>query len=74
VLKKKRSDITHPNPDVAVQLGLAMVESAVRERILFPELSERRAPLSPVTDAVFVEELARAFLGFLRVNDDRSGG
>ena len=67
LIKRRRSEISHPNPDVAVHLGLGMVAGAVRERILFPELSVASTALSPVTDAVFVEELTRAFLGFLGV-------
>ncbi len=68
LIVKRRSEIGHPNPDVAAQLGLGMVVSAVRERVLFPGLSEDSRLVAPVTDAVFVEELARAFLGLLGVN------
>jgi len=64
----RRSDITHPSPDVAAHLGLAMVTGAVREKILFPELSMSAKPTAPLTDAVLVEELSRALLGFLGVN------
>ena len=67
LIKRRRSEISHPNPDVAVHLGLGMVTGAVRERILFPELSAAPVAFSPVTDAVFVDELTRAFLGFLGV-------
>jgi AcrR family transcriptional regulator len=67
VIKRRRGELAHPNPDVALHLGLRMVESAVRERVLFPELSTGSAPMSPITDAVFVEELARALIGFLGV-------
>jgi hypothetical protein len=45
-----------------------MVTGAVRERILFPELSTSAKPTAPLTDAVLVEELSRALLGFLGVN------
>lgn len=72
LIRRRRSEIGHPNPDVAVHLGLSMVTSAVRDRVLFPELSAGGpAAPSPVTDAVFIEELTRAFLGFLGV---RPGG
>ena len=67
VFRRRRGELAHPNPDIALHLGLRMVESAVRERVLFPELSTGSAPLTPITDAVFVEELARAFIGFLGV-------
>jgi AcrR family transcriptional regulator len=68
IIKRRRSEIAHPNPDVAVHLGLAMVTSTVRDRVLFPELSADVPAPSPVTDAVFADELTRAFLGFLGVN------
>jgi AcrR family transcriptional regulator len=67
----RRREMDHPNPDVAVHLGLAMVSGAVRERILFPELSSSAKPAAPVTDAVLAEELSRAFLAFLGVNPAR---
>jgi hypothetical protein len=68
IIRRRRAEIAHPNPDVAVHLGLRMVESAIRERVLFPELSAGPSPLTPITDAVFVEELTRAFVGFLGLN------
>jgi AcrR family transcriptional regulator len=64
----RRREISHPNPDVAVHLGFAMVMGAVRERILFPELSAGKALAASMADAVLVEELSRAFLIFLGVN------
>jgi AcrR family transcriptional regulator len=67
VFRRRRGELAHPNPDIALHLGLRMVESAVRERVLFPELSAGAAPLTPITDAMFVEEFARAFIGFLGV-------
>jgi AcrR family transcriptional regulator len=67
---KRRSRMNHANPDVAVQLGLAVAASAVRERVLYPELVAESRPSLPVTDAVFVEELSRVFLAFLGVNPD----
>jgi AcrR family transcriptional regulator len=74
LMKARRSEIGHPNPDVAVHLGLAMVTGAVRERILFPELSSSAKPTAPLTDAVLAEELSRAFLGFLGVNTGKRMG
>lgn len=79
VLMARRSEIRHSNPDVAVHLGLAMVMGAVRERILFPELSSSAKPsgagiAAPVTDAVLVEELSRALVTFLGVNTSERTG
>jgi AcrR family transcriptional regulator len=67
-IKKRRGEINHPDPEIAVRLGLGMVSSSVRERILFPELDPKTAGSVPITDAVLVEELARAVLGFLGVD------
>lgn len=67
---RRRSLINHPSPDVAVHLGLSMAASAVRERVLYPELGADTRPRTPVTDAVFVEELTRVFLAFLGVSPD----
>jgi AcrR family transcriptional regulator len=68
-IKKRRGEINHPNPDTAVRLALAMVTGLVRERVLFPELDPRAPDLVPITDAVLVEELTRAVLGFLGVEE-----
>lgn len=67
---RRRSLINHPNPDVAVYLGLGMAASAVRERVLYPELGADTRPRTPITDAVFVEELTRVFLAFLGFSPD----
>ena len=67
---KRRGRINHPDPDVAVHLGLAMAASAVRERVLYPEFGAGTRPRTPITDAVFVEELTRVFLAFLGANLD----
>jgi AcrR family transcriptional regulator len=74
LIANRRSEIGHPNPDVAAHLGLGMIVSAIRERVLFPELSASPRPMTPVTDAVFAEELARALVGFLGVNATRPSG
>jgi len=71
---KLRRDINHPNPDVAVGLALAMAGSAIRERVLFPDLESAKRTNAPITDAMFVEELTRAFLGFLGVNYGKDQG
>lgn len=67
IIRKRRSEIDHPNPDVAVRVGLGMVLSAIRERVLFPELSGGAGHGAGVTDAVFADELARSLAGLLAV-------
>lgn len=74
LLRDRRGEISHPDPDVAARLGLAMAVSAVRERVLFPEISPCSPSAAPVTDAVFVEELSRAVIGFLGVRPPRRAG
>ena len=64
---RRRGEITHPDPDIAVHLGLMMAASAVRDRILFPEPGRETKSTVPMTDAVFVGELTRAFVSFLGV-------
>lgn len=68
LLRSRRREIVHPDPDVAAQIGVAMVVSAVRERVLFPELASTSRPATALTDAVFAEELSRALVRFLGVN------
>lgn len=69
-IARRRGEINHPDPDVAVELGLAMALSTVRERILFPELGPGGQSTVPITDAVFVGELTRAFSSFLGMNTE----
>ncbi|UCG50967.1 MAG: helix-turn-helix transcriptional regulator [Candidatus Latescibacterota bacterium] len=69
-IERRRAEINHPTPEIAVRLGLEMVASTVRDRILFPGLSVTASSSVPITDAVLAEELARAFLGFLGTDTD----
>jgi AcrR family transcriptional regulator len=73
-IRSRRREIVHPDPDVAAHIGVAMVVSAVRERVLFPELAARARPTASVTDALFAEELARALVRFLGVNAREDSG
>ena len=59
-----RREIDHPNPELAVHLGLAMVLHTIRERILFPESFESEAP---VTEGILKQELVRAYLHYLDI-------
>jgi len=62
LLAKRRSEIAHPNPDLAIVQGLVMVTAAIREWVLFEDLH-----LYPSTanDEVLAEELSRAFITYL---------
>ena len=61
---KRRGRINHPDPDVAVHLGLVMAASAVRERVLYPELGAGTRPRTPITDAVLSKNSHVFFLHF----------
>jgi AcrR family transcriptional regulator len=61
---RHRSSMRHPDPERAVPLGLAMVFSALRDRILFSESIQLR---DPPDDASFARELTRCFLAYLGV-------
>ena len=56
-----RSEIPHPNPDVAVTLGLVMLFGAIRARVL-GDGGDRPA----ITDTVLASELCDALLAYLR--------
>lgn len=62
------ADIHHPDPERAVDLGLLMVDAAVREAILFESagLNPR-----PVSDRALVRELTLAWCRYLGVPDVR---
>ena len=60
-LLRSRPGITHPDPRLAVGLGLQMVASALRERILFDEGYGPRG----VDDDTLARELTRAWLAYL---------
>src|SRR5262249_20827313 len=60
-LLRSRPGITHPDPALAVGLGLQMVAAALRERILFDEGYGPRG----VDDGKLARELARAWLAYL---------
>lgn len=65
LLLARRSDIRHANPALAIDLGLTMVASAVREIVLFQE----GYGLAPRTDDGLAAELARAWLAYLGVRE-----
>lgn len=59
-----RSEITHPDPKMAISLGLASAATAIEERALGTvTLWERLLPLS---DDELKDELARALVAYLR--------
>lgn len=59
-----RSEITHPNPKLAITLGLASATTAIEERALGTVTLWHR--FLPLSDDELKEELARAFVAYLR--------
>lgn len=68
LLKERRSEISHPDPDLAVDLGLTFVSAAMREYVLFAEF---RPDFRPVKDGRLVRELTDAFCAYLRIEGER---
>jgi AcrR family transcriptional regulator len=63
-----RKDIRHPNPRVAVSLGLMMVISTVYELVVMPITVPDWKGLLPKDDQALKRELTRAFLSYLDVD------
>ena len=57
--------IAHPNPALAVELGLRMIVSTVQELILFDD----RSGGARLSDEDLADELTRAFLAYLGIHD-----
>ncbi len=64
LLLEHRAEIDHPDPRLAVDMGLFLVSCTCRERILFPEAPHASA--RPVDDGILAREVARALLAYLR--------
>ncbi len=64
LLLEHRAEIDHPDPRLAVDMGLFLVSSTCRERILFPEAPHASA--RSVDDGTLEREVARALLAYLR--------
>ena len=62
LLLARRHELGHPRPARAIRTGLYMVDAAIREAVLFPEV----APLH-LSDAALARELTDAYLAYLRI-------
>ncbi|HEX4826243.1 MAG TPA: TetR/AcrR family transcriptional regulator [Candidatus Polarisedimenticolaceae bacterium] len=67
LLMANRKDIGHPNPRMAVSLGLVMVVSTLYEVVVLPTRGADWKDLVPKDDATLKRELTRAFLSYLEV-------
>lgn len=63
-------EISHPQPEVAVQMMLLWVAAAMREKFLY---GEPVSSLGEVTDEAFVGELARGAVAYLTSNHEAGG-
>lgn len=62
-----RKDIRHPDPRLAVSLGLMMIVSTLYELVVLPASARDWKGLLPKDDQELKRELTRAFLGYLEV-------
>ena len=67
-----RKDIRHPNPRIAVSLGLMMVISTLHEFVVMPVTVVDWKGLLPKDDQALKRELTRAFLSYLEVDAGRA--
>jgi AcrR family transcriptional regulator len=63
----ERKDIRHPDPRIAVSLGLMMVISTLYELVVMPNSVVDWKGLLPKDDQALKRELTRAFLSYLEV-------
>ena len=62
-----RKDIRHPNPRMAVSLGLLMITSTLYELVVMPVTSKQWRDLLPKYDQALKREFTRAFLSYIEV-------
>ncbi len=62
LLLPRRSEMTHPDPERAIELGYMVVVGALRETVLFGEVWPHA---NRVVDATLPNELARLYLAYL---------
>ena len=67
-LLARQKEIRHPNPRAAAEFGLLVVVGALREAIVFHEFWPRGVAWP---DGRLVEELARLYLDYLGVREER---
>ena len=65
LLEERKDEIGHPDPRLAVDLGLTFVSAAMREYVLF---SEHRPGFAAIADPRLVRELSDAFCAYLRID------
>jgi AcrR family transcriptional regulator len=68
LLAERRGELGHPEPRVAIDVGLTFVSATMREYVLFAEF---RPDFAPLSDARLVRELSDAFCAYLGVATKR---
>lgn len=66
LLQERRAAIRHPDPELAIDLGLTFVSAAMREYVLFQDF---RPDFAPIPGARLVSELTDAFCAYVRIQD-----
>jgi AcrR family transcriptional regulator len=64
LLLTRRAEIAHPDPELAIDLGVQLAFGLLQQKLIFGEL---RAAGREVGDPEIVRELTRSFLGYLGV-------
>lgn len=64
---RRRDQITHPDPELAVELGAQMVFALMDQAVIFGELRVRG---EPVSDEQVADELERSFIAYLGVRGE----
>ena len=67
LLEERKAEIGHPDPRLAIDLGLTFVSATMREYVLFAQF---RPDFAPVKDGRLVRELTDAFCAYLRIQGD----
>lgn len=62
LLRERIAEVRHPEPEKALRMGYALVQSALREASLFPHMRPR---IGSFADAELVAELTRLFCAYL---------
>jgi AcrR family transcriptional regulator len=71
LLIERRTEIGHPHPERAIDLGLTFVSAAMREYVLF---AEYRPDFAAIRDKDLIDELTDAFCAYLQISSPRKKG
>jgi AcrR family transcriptional regulator len=69
LLMTRRQEIDHPDPELAIDLGVQFAFGLVHQAVIFGEV---RAGPRWLSDAELIDELTRNFLSYLGIREERS--